>query len=36
MAPEYWKGDIEDLVSLIMDEDSPLKNLKSLEEMEVE
>lgn len=30
--PEYWKKDIEDLVALIMDEDSPLKELKSLEE----
>ena len=34
MAPEpvYWKKDIDDLISLIMDEDSPLKELKSLEE----
>lgn len=31
--PEYWRQDIEDLVSLIMDEDSPLKELKTLEEL---
>ena len=29
--PEYWKDDIQDLVDLIMDKNSPLKNLKSLE-----
>ena len=36
MAPEpiYWKKDIEDLISLIMDKDSPLKKLNSLEETE--
>ena len=34
MAPEYWKKDIEDLVSMIMDKESPLKELKSLEELE--
>lgn len=31
--PEYWKDDIQDLVDLIMDKNSPLKDLKSLEVM---
>lgn len=29
--PEYWRKDIEDLIDLIMDKDSPLKEIKSLE-----
>ena len=36
MAPEYWKKDIEDLISMIMDKESPLKELKSLDKLEVE
>ena len=32
MSPEYWKKDIEDLIDLIMDKESPLKEMKSLEE----
>ena len=30
--PEYFQEEIDNLVELIMDKDSPLKELKSLEE----
>lgn len=31
MEPEWRKEDIQDIVNLIMDKDSPLKEMRSLE-----